>query len=32
MVKKCEICENKEIKYLPYPIENEIYLPKGEIN
>ena len=26
MATKCEICENKEIKYLPYPIENEIYI------
>ncbi len=25
-MKICEICENKEIKYLPYPIENEIYI------
>lgn len=26
MATKCEICENNEIKYLPYPIENEIYI------
>ena len=25
-MKICEICENKETKYLPYPIENEIYI------
>ena len=26
MAQNCEICENNEIKYLPYPIENEIYI------
>ena len=26
MGQNCEICENNEIKYLPYPIENEIYI------
>ncbi len=25
-MKECEICQNKEIRYLPYPIENEIYI------
>ena len=34
----CEICKNKEVEYLPYPIKNEIYLKlicffcKEEIN
>lgn len=38
MVIVCEICKNKEVEYLPYPIKNEIYLKlicffcKEEIN